>query len=127
MEDAARLRLRISECFERAALPQTTPEVRSAAACACCCRALLPCTAAAAAAAGQRGSMQAGARPACPCGPRTHNPAAPPCPFCLFQERKKLLSFVIVGGGPTGVEVAAELHDLITEDLVKLYPEQVVN
>jgi NADH dehydrogenase FAD-containing subunit len=29
------------------------------------------------------------------------------------QERKKLLSFVIVGGGPTGVEVAAELHDMI--------------
>ena len=28
VEDAARLRLRISECFERAALPQTTPEVR---------------------------------------------------------------------------------------------------
>ena len=28
VEDAARLRLRVSECFERAALPQTTPEVR---------------------------------------------------------------------------------------------------
>ena len=41
------------------------------------------------------------------------------------QERKKLLSFGSVGGGPTGVEVAAELHDLITEDLVKLYPDQV--
>lgn len=66
VEDAARLRLRISECFERAALPQTTPE-----------------------------------------------------------ERQKLLSFVIVGGGPTGVEVAAELHDLIADDLAKLYPEQV--
>jgi NADH:ubiquinone reductase (non-electrogenic) len=42
-----------------------------------------------------------------------------------LQERKKLLSFVIVGGGPTGVEVAAELHDLITEYLVKLYPDEV--
>ena len=31
--------------------------------------------------------------------------------------RKKLLSFVVVGGGPTGVEVAAELQDLIDEDL----------
>jgi NADH:ubiquinone reductase (non-electrogenic) len=41
------------------------------------------------------------------------------------QERQKLLSFVIVGGGPTGVEVAAELHDLIREDLVKLYPDEV--
>ena len=32
---------------------------------------------------------------------------------CGMQERQKLLSFVIVGGGPTGVEVAAELHDMI--------------
>jgi hypothetical protein len=39
-----------------------------------------------------------------------------------LQERKKLLTFVIVGGGPTGVEVAAELHDMIEEDLSKLYP-----
>ena len=30
-----------------------------------------------------------------------------------MQERQKLLSLVIVGGGPTGVEVAAELHDMI--------------
>lgn len=29
VEDAARLRLRISECFERAALPQTSPEARA--------------------------------------------------------------------------------------------------
>lgn len=38
------------------------------------------------------------------------------------QERKRLLSFVLVGGGPTGVEVAAELHDMIVEDLKNLYP-----
>jgi NADH:ubiquinone reductase (non-electrogenic) len=30
---------------------------------------------------------------------------------------------VIVGGGPTGVEFAAELHDLVHEDLMGLYPE----
>ncbi|KAG7667911.1 putative External alternative NAD(P)H-ubiquinone oxidoreductase B1, mitochondrial [Nannochloris sp. 'desiccata'] len=66
VEDAGKLRLRVSECFERSALPQTTAE-----------------------------------------------------------ERRKLLSFVIVGGGPTGVEVAAELYDLIVDDLSKLYPEQV--
>lgn len=36
------------------------------------------------------------------------------------QERQKLLSFVVVGGGPTGVEVAAELHDMVRDDLVKV-------
>lgn len=38
------------------------------------------------------------------------------------EERKKILHFVVVGGGPTGVEFAAELHDYINDDLVKLYP-----
>lgn len=38
------------------------------------------------------------------------------------EERKKILHFVVVGGGPTGVEFAAELHDFVKEDLVKLYP-----
>ena len=41
---------------------------------------------------------------------------------CL-QEIQQLLTFVIVGGGPTGVEVAAELHDMISEDLKKVYPK----
>ena len=66
IEDAAALRRHVSECFERAALPQTPPE-----------------------------------------------------------EKDKLLSFVVCGGGPTGVEVAAELHDMVVEDLVKLYPTLV--
>ena len=35
-----------------------------------------------------------------------------------LQERKRLLSFVVVGGGPTGVEVAAELYDLVREEMV---------
>ena len=61
IEDAARLRRHVSECFERAALPQTPPE-----------------------------------------------------------EKEKLLSFVVCGGGPTGVEVAAELHDMIEDDLAKV-------
>lgn len=38
------------------------------------------------------------------------------------EEKRKTLHFVIVGGGPTGVEFAAELHDHIVEDLVRLYP-----
>lgn len=66
IDDANKLRQRVSECFERAALPQT-PE----------------------------------------------------------EERKRLLSFVVCGGGPTGVEVAAELYDMIHDDLRKLYPNLI--
>ena len=40
-----------------------------------------------------------------------------------LAEKQRLLSFVIVGGGPTGVEFAAELHDFVCQDLVRLYPE----
>lgn len=44
-----------------------------------------------------------------------------PCLLLLVQtpeeERKRLLSFVVCGGGPTGVEVAAEMHDMIFDDL----------
>jgi NADH dehydrogenase FAD-containing subunit len=36
----------------------------------------------------------------------------------LDAERQRLIHFVVVGGGPTGVECAAELQDLIAEDLV---------
>lgn len=38
------------------------------------------------------------------------------------EERRANLHFVVVGGGPTGVEFAAELHDFLEEDLCKLYP-----
>ncbi|CEP19644.1 hypothetical protein [Parasitella parasitica] len=41
------------------------------------------------------------------------------------EERKRLLSFVICGGGPTGVEFAAEMSDWINEDLVKWFPKLV--
>lgn len=41
------------------------------------------------------------------------------------SDKRKLLHFAIVGGGPTGIEFAAELHDLIHEDIAKLYPELV--
>ena len=43
----------------------------------------------------------------------------------LAQERKQLLSFVVVGGGPTGIEVAAELHDMAVDDLSKIYPDLI--
>lgn len=35
------------------------------------------------------------------------------------EERKTLLSFVVCGGGPTGVEFASELWDLVSEDVLK--------
>lgn len=38
-------------------------------------------------------------------------------------ERKRLLSIVVCGGGPTGVEVAGELQDYIDQDLKKWMPE----
>lgn len=38
------------------------------------------------------------------------------------EERNRVLQFVVVGGGPTGVEFAADLNDFVSEDLVKLYP-----
>jgi NADH dehydrogenase len=37
--------------------------------------------------------------------------------------RKELLHFTIVGGGPTGIEIATEMQDLIHEVLLKRYPE----
>jgi NADH:ubiquinone reductase (non-electrogenic) len=47
---------------------------------------------------------------------------------CLDDdERKKLLSFVVVGGGPTGVEVAAEIYDLINEDIANKLPLEILD
>jgi len=39
------------------------------------------------------------------------------------KDLERLLHFVVVGGGPTGVEFAAELHDFAKEDLSVWYPE----
>jgi len=41
------------------------------------------------------------------------------------EERQRLLHFVVVGGGPTGVEFAAELEDMFEEDLRKSFPDLV--
>ncbi|GAA5894613.1 uncharacterized protein JCM6883_002155 [Sporobolomyces salmoneus] len=38
------------------------------------------------------------------------------------DERKRLLSFVVCGGGPTGVEFASELWEMVTEDVEKYMP-----
>ena len=39
------------------------------------------------------------------------------------EERERLLHMVVVGGGPTGIEFAAELRDFFNEDLLDWYPE----
>jgi NADH:ubiquinone reductase (non-electrogenic) len=41
------------------------------------------------------------------------------------EERSRLLHFVVCGGGPTGVEFAAELNDFLLEDLSREYPHLV--
>ncbi|XAO22159.1 hypothetical protein I312_100925 [Cryptococcus bacillisporus CA1280] len=39
------------------------------------------------------------------------------------DEIDRLMHMVVVGGGPTGVEYAGELHDFLIDDLKKWYPE----
>ena len=39
------------------------------------------------------------------------------------DEINRLLHFVVVGGGPAGVEYAADLHDFLERDLKKTFPE----
>ena len=47
-------------------------------------------------------------------------------PGLAAEERARLASVVVVGGGPTGCELAAELHDLMHDDLARLYPAGVM-
>lgn len=39
------------------------------------------------------------------------------------SEINRLLHFVVVGGGPAGVEYAADLHDFLERDLKRTFPE----
>jgi NADH:ubiquinone reductase (H+-translocating) len=39
------------------------------------------------------------------------------------EERRKLLQFVVVGGGATGIELTGSLHDLVFHNLIRVYPE----
>jgi len=39
------------------------------------------------------------------------------------EEVDRLMHMVVVGGGPTGVELSGELHDFLEEDLRNWYPE----
>jgi NADH:ubiquinone reductase (non-electrogenic) len=44
-------------------------------------------------------------------------------PGLTEEEIRHRLTFVVCGGGPTGVEAAAEIHDLIHEEVAESYPE----
>jgi len=44
-------------------------------------------------------------------------------PGLTEEQIRQRLTFVVCGGGPTGVEAAAEIHDLIHEELAESYPE----
>ncbi len=44
-------------------------------------------------------------------------------PGLTEQEKKDFLRFAVCGGGPTGVEFAAELHDFIEEDVKRKYQD----
>ena len=48
-------------------------------------------------------------------------------PTTSDEERRRLLSFVVCGGGPTGVEFAAEMVDLLNEDLPRYFPKVLRN
>eukprot|EP00299_Pterocystis_sp_00344_P012896 c6254_g1_i1.p1 GENE.c6254_g1_i1~~c6254_g1_i1.p1 ORF type:complete len:563 (+),score=147.81 c6254_g1_i1:33-1721(+) len=39
-----------------------------------------------------------------------------------IEDKRRLLRFLVVGGGPSGVEFAAELDDFLKQDLRHLYP-----
>ncbi|TFK47303.1 NDE2, mitochondrial external NADH dehydrogenase [Heliocybe sulcata] len=39
------------------------------------------------------------------------------------EEIERLLHMVVVGGGPTGIELSGELHDFLMDDLKQWYPE----
>jgi NADH dehydrogenase len=38
------------------------------------------------------------------------------------QRRRELLTFVVVGGGPTGIELAAAIQDFVHKALIRKYP-----
>ena len=52
------------------------------------------------------------------CFERASNPVIP-------TVQRDRLSFIVVGGGPTSCEFMSELHDFITSDVVKWYPDLV--
>eukprot|EP00611_Tribonema_gayanum_P012184 TRINITY_DN22835_c0_g1_i1.p1 TRINITY_DN22835_c0_g1~~TRINITY_DN22835_c0_g1_i1.p1 ORF type:complete len:594 (+),score=175.20 TRINITY_DN22835_c0_g1_i1:66-1847(+) len=46
-------------------------------------------------------------------------------PTLSDEQKQAVLTFVVVGGGPTGVELTAELRDFIEQDVPRFYPNLV--
>lgn len=44
-------------------------------------------------------------------------------PNISLAERERLLSFIVVGGGPTSCEFTSELYDFLQRDVAKWYPD----
>lgn len=44
-------------------------------------------------------------------------------PGLTGEQIRQRLTFIIIGGGATGVEAAAEIHDLVEEELTQDYPD----
>ncbi|CAO1624354.1 unnamed protein product [Parajaminaea phylloscopi] len=44
-------------------------------------------------------------------------------PELTDEQRRNLLNFVVVGGGPTGAEFASALYDLIHSDIKRIFPQ----
>merc|ERR1719336_1895831 len=43
--------------------------------------------------------------------------------FISEAEKRRLLTFVVVGGGPTSIEFTSELYDFLTRDVSLWYPD----
>jgi len=46
-------------------------------------------------------------------------------PNITTEERSRLLSFIVVGGGPTSCEFTSELYDFLQQDVRKWYPDLI--
>jgi NADH dehydrogenase FAD-containing subunit len=44
-------------------------------------------------------------------------------PTTPAKRKKELCTFVVVGGGPMSVNIAADLHDMLHADMKKLFPQ----
>ena len=47
-------------------------------------------------------------------------------PSMSVGQIEDLLRFVVIGAGPTGVELAAELYDLVYNDVAKTFPKRLL-